>query len=200
MYAATVFWRCPGAFFFFQTFQSTGKEKIRKQHTSNQIISSSIYFCHFAPNDSCLCLSGVIVAYLIILGVHLATYVCMVVHISLYGRTHKCGKNVIMCIYVCARLCVCLCVQACVREVWGCTVCLTTLTICLHGCVCARVCVFACAHARLYNGEGVEELGLKRTRSTSETGRTQSCSCATCKPDYPKNRSVEHNTVTDTQK
>lgn len=197
MYAATVFWRCPSAFFF-QTFQSTGKEKIRKQHISNQIISSSIYFCHFAPNDSCLCLSGVIVAYLIILGVHLPTYVCMVVHISLYGRTHKCGKNVIMCIYVCARLCVCLCVQACVREVRGCTVCLTTLTICLHGCVC--VCVFACAHARLYNGEGVEELGLKRTRSTSETGRTQSCSCATCKPDYPKNRSVEHNTVTDTQK
>lgn len=133
--------KMPRCFFFPQTFQSTGKEKIRKQHTSNQIISSSIYFCHFAPNDSCLCLSGVIVAYLIILGVHLTTYVCMVVHISLYGRTHKCGKNVIMCIYVCTRLCVCLCVQACVREVWGCTVCLTTLTICLHACVCARVCV-----------------------------------------------------------
>lgn len=68
-----------------------------------------------------------------------------------------------MCIYVCARVCVCLCVQACVREVWGCTVCLTTLTICLHGCVCVCVCTCSPVQRR-----GVEELGLKRTRSTSQ--------------------------------
>lgn len=151
MYAATVFWRCPSAFFF-QTFQSTGKEKIRKQHISNQIISSSIYFCHFAPNDSCLCLSGVIVAYLIILGVHLPTYVCMVVHISLYGRTHKCGKNVIMCIYVCVRVCVYVCVC---RHAWekcgdALYVWLHSLSVCtgVCACVCLRVHMLACTTER----------------------------------------------------
>lgn len=122
----------------------------------------------------------------------------MVVHISLYGRTHKCGKNVIMCMCVCASVCMFVCAGMRERSVG--MHCMSDYTHYLSARVCVCVCVFACAHARLYNGEGVEELGLKRTRSTSETGRTQSCSCATCKPDYPKNRSVEHNTVTDTQK
>lgn len=69
----------------------------------------------------------------------------MVVHISLYGRTHKCGKNVIMCIYVCARA-VCMFVCAGMRERSVGTHCMSDYTHYLSArvCVCLRVHMLAC--------------------------------------------------------
>lgn len=66
----------------------------------------------------------------------------MVVHISLYGRTHKCGKNVIMCMCVCASVCMFVCAGMRERSVG--MHCMSDYTHYLSARVCVRVYVCVC--------------------------------------------------------
>lgn len=91
------------------------------------------------------------------------------------------------------HVCVCRhawekCVLYCMSE--------SDFSVCQWRCVCVYMCVRACA--RIMEGGG--RAGIKHARSTSQRlGGPPSCYHGhTCKLDYPKNRSVEHNTLTHT--
>lgn len=138
-----------------------------KEVVEHQIKSSSLAWMTVAP------------AAVILVSTYGWTWLLAFPYVDDWERIDMCSN----------RDCACLCVQACMRKV-----CAVLYVWKRFQCLSVEMCV--CARVRMYDGGG-GRAGIKHARSTSQRlGGPPSCSHGhTCKLDYPKNRSVEHNTL-----